>query len=284
LQQAILNAEAYAQSKNIRIETNKKLVDRNGIEREFDVYWEYELGGHIYKSVIECKDYTSPVSLEKIDALLGKVHDLPEINKLIFATKTGYQSGAQVKAEQNNIDLLIVRPMNDSDWEDENGNPLLRYINITGQLYFLPRLKKFEPIADKEWLIQNGYADRLETLTFCGKPDEIIIEDRSNNSKVSLMNILESLSDSKMHGDFEKRIELKDAYFSCNGKTYKVKGYNIAYTLLEPIESKIALDFANEFMGVIEYLQRHKKVEVLKNGNIRQRNIRGGNDDPLPRQ
>src|SRR5690606_14872243 len=122
LQHAILYSEEIAKQKNIQIEVNKRLIDNSGIERQFDVYWEYELGGYKYKTVIECKDYASSVSIEKIDALVGKLNDLPDI-KAVFATRSGYQSGAKIKAEKHNIELLLVREQNDSDWIGDDGVP-----------------------------------------------------------------------------------------------------------------------------------------------------------------
>nr|WP_200874421.1 hypothetical protein [Ferrovum myxofaciens] len=92
LQQALLNAENITTQKNITVEVNKLILDNCGIERQFDIYWEYELGGLTYKTVIECKDYNSSVSVEKIDALIGKTRDIPDL-KAVFATKKGYQSG-----------------------------------------------------------------------------------------------------------------------------------------------------------------------------------------------
>ena len=96
IQYSLFKAENIPSLKNINIEKNKKIKDRSGIEREFDIYWEFEIGGHTYRSVIECKDYSSPVSIEKIDAFIGKTNDIPGL-KLIYATRTGYQSGAKIK-------------------------------------------------------------------------------------------------------------------------------------------------------------------------------------------
>jgi hypothetical protein len=110
LQQAIINSEEEIKQKNIIVEKNKIIKDKNGLDREFDLYWEYELGGFTYKTVIECKDYDTPIKLEKIDALIGKTHDIPEL-KPVFATKTGYQSGAETKAVQNGIDLIIIKKL-----------------------------------------------------------------------------------------------------------------------------------------------------------------------------
>ena len=73
LHQALLDAENFTTQKNIEVQRNKKIVDSCGVEREFDLYWEYELAGITYKTVIECKDYSSRISLRKIDALIGKI-------------------------------------------------------------------------------------------------------------------------------------------------------------------------------------------------------------------
>jgi hypothetical protein len=145
LQQAIFDSEEYTKQKNITIEKNKKIKDKNSVEREFDLYWEYEMGGFTYKTIIECKNYKTSISIEKIDALLGKLHDLPDL-KAVFATKKGYQSGALTKAKNNNIDLLIVREQNDTDWTDEYGNPLIKIVSINGTLYILARITKFQPL------------------------------------------------------------------------------------------------------------------------------------------
>ncbi|GAG14919.1 unnamed protein product, partial [marine sediment metagenome] len=125
LQQALLDSELLGGQKNIEIEQNKKLVDSCGIEREFDLYWEYELAGISYKTIIECRDYNSNISVNHIDGLIGKLSDIPDV-KGIFATRKGYQSGAKTKAGQNKIDLLIVRKQNDQDWQDKDGNPYIK--------------------------------------------------------------------------------------------------------------------------------------------------------------
>ena len=44
LMQAIIDADELFDGKNIAIEKNKIIEDACGINREFDVYWEYEFG------------------------------------------------------------------------------------------------------------------------------------------------------------------------------------------------------------------------------------------------
>lgn len=115
--------------KNVNVEVNKILEDSFGNKRQFDIYWEFEIGGIKHKVVIECKDYSSNVSVDIVDSLIGKLRDFPNIRGLI-ATKKGYQSGAESKAADNGIELLRVREQNESDWIDENGDPLIKEVHI----------------------------------------------------------------------------------------------------------------------------------------------------------
>jgi hypothetical protein len=277
LQKSIIQSEPYTYAKNIHVETNKILRDRNGTDREFDVYWEYEFGGYTYKTVIECKNYNSTIDISKIDALIGKIHDLPEITKAVFATAKGYQTGARTKAEQNNIDLLIVREQNDCDYEDSNGNYYLRYINISGNMILPANITKFTPIFDVDWLKKNTDIDFQKTkfITLRGADNAIFIDDIENNKKYSLYDMRHTilLENEVDHGQFVKKIILNDAYIFYEDKKYKINGYEVEYFVPEPIKMGVNIDFANEFLGVIEYLQKGRKVEILKNGNIKASNI-----------
>ncbi|CAI3941611.1 unnamed protein product [Commensalibacter communis] len=116
IQETILNLSNsdLSPTKHITIERNKIIHDKNEIAREFDLYWEFEYGRYQYCSVIECKDYASKVSIEKIDAFLGKTIDIPGL-RLIYATKTGYQSGALTKDGipliRQIICTMIIKPI-----------------------------------------------------------------------------------------------------------------------------------------------------------------------------
>ena len=188
LQQAILDSEQYIQQKNIKIEINKKIVDKNGLKREFDVYWEYELAGIKYKTVIECKDYQSNISLEKIDALVGKLQDFPDIRG-IFATRKGYQSGAKDKAEKNKIDLLIFREQNNTDWKDKDGNPLIKRIDINFTIIMPARILSFAPTLDGNWVKENTDMDISKPFQLSCLNDRMIIEDIEHSKKYSLFDL-----------------------------------------------------------------------------------------------
>ncbi|PAV48681.1 restriction endonuclease [Pseudomonas sp. HAR-UPW-AIA-41] len=270
LQQALLDSEKFSEQKNIEIEANKKIIDNFGIEREFDLYWEYELAGVTYKTVIECKDYASRVSIEKIDALIGKTRDIPDL-KPVFATKTGYQSGAEAKAKANRIDLLIVRKQRDDDWEDKDGNPLVREINIEMQILPCPRITNFRPRIDGNWAKENTNLDPSTKLISSGMNNEIFIEDVANNDTYSLYDLAYRL-DSKAngeYGDLSHTETFQEAYFLNNGLRLKMLSYEVDFFRQKPIINPINIDFSKELVGVIEYLHKGSSTAIFKDRIIK---------------
>lgn len=264
LQQALLDSEDLIKQKNVQIETNKKITDNCGVEREFDLYWEYELAGVTYKTVIECKDYQSKVSLEKIDALIGKIRDLPDL-KAVFATKTGYQSGAKAKAEFNKIDLLIVREESDEDWQDKEGNPFIKEIAINMELVSAARTISFSPEIDGNWAKENTDLDLSNPFNLNMRNDLIKIEDCDKGEKYTILQLEERLGATHRgeSGEFEKEKKFDDAFIYCDGLKLKLKGYKIRYSVSLPITMPINIDYSKELVGVIEYLHKGTKTAVF---------------------
>ncbi|RZU36868.1 restriction endonuclease [Fluviicoccus keumensis] len=240
LQQALLNSDELGGQRNIEIERNKKIIDNSGIEREFDLYWEYELAGVTYKTIIECKDYASKVSIDKIDALIGKIRDIPDL-KPVFATKTGYQSGAEKKAKNNRIDLLIVREQRDDDWEDKDGNPFIREFNIEMNCLTSPRITSFVPVIDKAWLKENT---SLEPGQFhlSGLNNAIFIDDKSRGEYYSLYDLQQ-----KLDGNEGKRVNVsytfEDAYLVGDSLRLKMLSCDVEYIQSRIISNTINIDF-----------------------------------------
>lgn len=268
LQQALLDAELITTQQNIRIELNKKIIDNCGIEREFDLYWEYELGGLTYKTVIECKDY---IAVDKIDALIGKTRDIPDL-RAVFATKKGYQSGAKTKAEHNKIDLLIVREQNDSDWQDSNGNPFIKIINIGMHINMPAQITKFEPEIDGAWLQDNTDIDISKSLTMVGFNNEIFIEDVNKNERYSLLDLSGKLTSlgSEEFGCFVKHEKFDNAFIYYQDIKLKIHSYKCEYSISKPVKQSIEIDYSKELIGVIEYLQKGKKKSIFKQGIIKE--------------
>ena len=269
LQQAILSSENIAAQENIVVETDKKLIDNCGVERQFDIFWEYQLGGFTYKTVIECKDYNSKVSVDKIDALIGKVKDLPDL-RAVFSTKKGYQSGARAKAEHNKIDLLIVREQNDSDWTAPEGSARVRKLCIEVIMSSPARILKSDPVVDGEWVRSNTNIDICEPMSISGQSDQIVIDDVDGAERYSLYDLANklSLSCGKDYEAFEKVEKFENAFICFQDVRLKVVSYKLRYTIPEPLKETIEIDVAKEIIGVIEYLQKGTKKSLLRNGMI----------------
>jgi hypothetical protein len=254
LYQAIIASEfsGMGGQKNITVETNKLLTGNNGVEREFDIYWEFTQGGITYKNVIECKDYNSKIKLEKIDALDSKLRDFPNLRG-VFATTKGYQSGAQQKAKDRGIELLIVREQNDDDWTDKDGTPLLREINfrshailpasITNLDFELPAntsLPKTNERNDKILItnLETGESYTVQELQF-----KLLKEHKgSEGSFEKLFN-------------FQGKVNLSDSEFL-------ILGFKVNFIIHKITVSEVNIDFSKKLRGVIEFLSQGRKAKI----------------------
>lgn len=90
---------------NSTISTNVKIVDNNGIKREIDVLVEDKSCTPHRLIAFECKDYKYRVEVGIVDGVIGKFFDIPNINKIVIVTSTGYTAGAKTKAKNKGIDL-----------------------------------------------------------------------------------------------------------------------------------------------------------------------------------
>ncbi|MER3281213.1 restriction endonuclease [Salmonella enterica] len=275
IQRSLINAENIPSLKNINIEKNKKIKDRSGIDREFDIYWEFEIGGHTYRSVIECKDYSSPVSIEKIDAFIGKTNDIPGL-KLIYATRTGYQSGAKIKAEQHNIQLLVIREQQEQDWTDEDGNPYLKTIHFKITAKIPPEIVGFGVFVNKEWFDSQTIhtEDTLPNLFKTTLPDAIFICNISKNERYSiydLSSLLLKKANDMSYGENIYIENIDDGYIENSDASIKVKinGYNCKYIYRKPIEDTSTIDFSEQIKAIVEDFITGQKKWVLKNGIVK---------------
>ncbi len=270
LQQAIINSEARGAQKNIVVEVNKKIIDSCGIERQFDIYWEYELGGLTYKTAIECKDYASTVTVDRIDALIGKVRDIPDL-RVAVATKTGYQSGAKTKAEHNKIDLLIVREQNESDWQADDGTPYIKKVQINSTAILSARVQAVNLGLDGKWVEENLTSAEAEALDFNGLNSEVFVEDCLTKERYSLYELAQKLQPygDRNEGEFELKQEFESAFISHGESRAKLKMWRIRYVVVKPQTQTMEIDFSSMLLGVIEYLQKGVKKSVFSNGVVR---------------
>lgn len=266
LQEGLLKAEKLGLQKNISIELHKIIKDNAGIEREFDLYWEYEFGGLVYKTIVECKDYKAPVSIEKIDALIGKVRDIPGL-RLVFATKVGYQNGAEIKAKQNGVDLLIVRKPSACDWINESGKPLIKSVDVSFHVSYPARILNFGPLVDRKVYEEN---QKLPLFEGC-LSNELLINDGSKTfSYFDLENQL-SMKHKEDWGIFEDSVKFeKEGKLSSPSQELTILGYNVKYEVREPEEINFTVNASEHLYGVLEYLGKDQKLLFWRDGRISQ--------------
>ena len=99
--QAIHDQEEVA---TINVEQNKTLEGKT-VPHDVDVYWKFEKGGIVYETIVQAKDWQSPVKKGQLIEFKGVLDDLPGQVRGVFVTRTGYQKGAKDFAAAHKIIL-----------------------------------------------------------------------------------------------------------------------------------------------------------------------------------
>lgn len=148
LVQQILDQILNESANNIKVNHNIFLQGKDATH-QIDLYWEFEIGGIKYSTVVEVKDLIKPVDQGKLFQFKCVLDDLPGQPRGIFVTRTGYQEGAREYAKKNGILLYELREPTDQDWDDR-----IKIFNIEINLYN-PRFDNIKFIQDVEWNIQE---------------------------------------------------------------------------------------------------------------------------------
>ena len=278
LQQAILLSDAITTQQNILVQRDKRIKGKSGRARQFDVYWEYELGGITYRTIIECRDHSRPLSIDQIDGLAGKMRDFPGI-RAAMATSAGYQSGARDMADEYDIDLLIVRRHKESDWDNLDDNfARIRFLTIEIVLVVPPRIVGFHPVVDGKWVKENTSLDTSEPMNINDLNTEVYVEEDGEDpcSLLEIANKLEAPDEGPSYGNFEKTVNMKNGFLVYKDHRLKLLSYRVEYSVHEPFREKIEIDIAEQIVGVVEYLQKGSKKSVLRNGVIWDDELTGG--------
>jgi len=152
--QQILQLDGVANVKvqhNVTLEGKSVNGDGKRATHQIDVYWEFELGGILYKTAIQAKDWGSNLNQGEVLKFKAVLDDLPGQPRGIIVTRTGYQSGAQQVAESNGIELYELRK---PEPKDLTGRLLKIGINFS---VFTPSIEITAVEADTEWLKSTGF-------------------------------------------------------------------------------------------------------------------------------
>ncbi len=148
--------------RTIQVKQNITLQGKSATH-QIDVFWDFETGGICYATVVQAKDWSTPVNQGELLKFKAVLDDLPGQPRGIVVTRSGYQSGAREFAHAHGILLyeLTETPdppsppivLTDVSWAK------IRLIGVTPDMRLLSEITVFTPefsdatfICDQEWL------------------------------------------------------------------------------------------------------------------------------------
>jgi hypothetical protein len=159
-------------------------------KHQIDVYWEFRHGNITYYTIIQAKDWTSPVKQEQLFAFKQVLQDLPNQPRGIFVTKTGYQKGALDFAKANGIELFSLREFTD---EDAKGRIKTIVFNIVA---YMPHSEVKGIEHDKNW-ISNYMKDRdikgEVPIGIAGDPEKTFVLNENAENVESIKGLIDKL-------------------------------------------------------------------------------------------
>lgn len=168
-------------SNTINVKHNVKMAGRSGQKHQIDVYYEFSFMGQIHKVVIECKNYSNPVSIGKLSNFHGVLSDIGDV-KGIFVSKNGFQKGAIDFARFYNITLKELRYPKASDWTGR-----IREIIINLQ-FCDKKITSREFVFDKDWY-RNKYGDQKISFELSALNNDVLIKDERGKINTNLFEL-----------------------------------------------------------------------------------------------
>jgi len=115
LTQAVYQAIIRKEGQNIEVVHNQDVIGKSGVAHQVDVLWRFKLAGVTHLVLIECKNYASTLTLEKVRNFFAVLHDIANCSGLMV-TRTGYQYGVEQFAKFYGIGLKLLRHPEPEDW------------------------------------------------------------------------------------------------------------------------------------------------------------------------
>ena len=274
--QSILNAESKSKKfERIKLQRRKKIKSKSGTTSEIDIYWEYKFAGIINSVAIECRNQNRNVSIAGIRDFARKISDISGLKGLVVSSK-GFSKHAIKEAEADNIDLLIIRPPEEKDWEGA-----LRKINMTTHFHIPPNVSEIRPFLNKEWAKNNGF-DESTGISLKSRNDMIVIRDKENNFEKSIMDLQkECFGKPTDYGLMTWEKDLRDGWLEvaycveCDptgppvDKSYKIRRIEIEYINSSPHSITTEIDFTKSVLAIQNFITGEQGKSLVLYSGIR---------------
>lgn len=212
--------ETLKDSSNTIIKSNFKIENISGRKREIDIYIESKINEFVIKIAIECKEYKTAVSVEKIEAFESKCQRIPGINKKVFVSQNGYQKDAVNAAKDFGIEIYDIKNIDAEivlSWlpvkQLELRFEILNYTLSIESLEF----------AGKNYVSENKiYFSKANPIDITQFVTSIIIENKQELLGINLLKFMQNSKEEvnkRIKSNFE--LDLEDAYV-INEKNQKI--------------------------------------------------------------
>jgi len=215
---------------------------------QIDVYWEYTFAGVKHRVAIECKNYTSKISIGKIRDFHSVLTDIGNINGIMVSTN-GFQKGAKEFAEHYGINLKILRKPKREDWKG-------RIKSVSTNIEIIsPFAKNYFVQLDLDWCKKNLSEEAISSIDvkLSGLNTETWIYDRHYKPFKNFFQLQDEapINKDKLI-DNEHFYTYDDAYVKCENSGFiKIVGVWIKYdTSIE--KTRLTLDSETITKAIIQ--------------------------------
>jgi Zn-dependent peptidase ImmA (M78 family) len=155
-------------SKRSRVYQKKSYKGKSGNSIEFDISIETYMPNateYSFLTLIECKDFNSPIQVEKIRDFSYRIQDISG-HKGYFVTTSKFQQGALNVARSEGIGLAIMDNSNNIDWKIRRIGKRKYQINqdIEGYISDIESTNKYSFIAISEYHYYTSIIDFLSDI------------------------------------------------------------------------------------------------------------------------
>lgn len=176
--QAFLDFDTQEKAfRRIDVEHNVVVHGKSGTTHQVDVYWKFALCGQIYETIVEVKDWKTPVKQEQLHSFKAVLDDIPGFPSGIFVSRSGFQEGAMKYASAHGIKLIQII-------EDCEAPSLRIHISDTTThyegLHFLSDDERLENNLLLQAIINNSFnskKDYDDALVINPKGDKVLLAD-----------------------------------------------------------------------------------------------------------
>jgi hypothetical protein len=125
------------------------VLEGRSTKHQIDVTFHFKVGSVSYRTIVQCKDWSSTVKQEQVLAFHSVLSDIPGQPRGIMVSRSGFQEGARKIAEHHGIKLYELREPRDEDWEGLIRSIVLRLELQSSQV-------RSEIVAfDNAWLLEE---------------------------------------------------------------------------------------------------------------------------------